>query len=274
MSVRVKKHLLHLQFESSTKTVIVVKSEKISKMYSFHLKPDVDSYRVSDFEIRLCKLIIRKSYNISHVKKKKKRRKSFGFKLRVSRLLSYSHIFPHDGLIKSSFSFCIGPKCAEVSLHHHKGVTDKLTTGQSFKKKEAINTHKHFIPNNSYWPNKVNLKDCMCSTSVTTRVTNTNRWRMTCTRLWLRHIKLVVSVQCDDQHASGWVGGWKQNLCREYWHDHHLACLKEVISVLMLSICASESSREGLTGLFMWLNSCSACYIANGGVEEGSWVGE
>lgn len=228
----------------------------------------MDFYRISDF--RLCKLIIRKSFNISYVKEEKKRWKSFGFIVHSSCrcqnlsviLLTY---FPSEN---HHFLFALG-------LSVQMSVTTKesqINWPQSQKK--AINTHKHCRPNNSYWPNKVNLKYCMCSTSVTTRVTNTNRWRMSCTRLWLQHIKLVVSVQCDDQHASGWVGGWKQNLCREYWHDHHLACLKEVISVLMLSICASESSREGLTGLFMWLNSCSACYIANGGVEEGSWVGE
>lgn len=36
------------------------------------------------------------------------------------------------------------------------------------------------------------------------------------------------------------------------WHDHHLASFTEdETSVLMLSICALERSREGLTGLFM-----------------------
>lgn len=95
-----------------------------------------------------------------------------------------------------------------------------------------------------------------------------------CTGLWVQPVKLIVSVQCE-WPACIWVR-WrvKAEPVAGGWHDNHLACLQEVISGLMLSICASRSPREKLTGLFMWLNSCSACYTANGGVEGGSWAGE
>lgn len=137
-----------------------------------------------------------------------------------------------------------------------------------------MSKHTHWVLNNPNWSNKGNLKYHICSNSFTTRhkTQSVEEWcaqNSECSLLsWL------YQYSANGQHASGCVGGWKQSLWLGAGMINHLACLQEVIGGLMLSICASQSSKEKLTGLFMWLNSCSACYTANEGVEGGSRAGE